>query len=422
MRRAPRPDDLRAAAVRLTVQFTALMLVVLILVVGIVFAIVSASVAESATEELAAAARLDSPEDAGEGVYLSIVGDGRVIASRELPAGLADADAIAAVSAGGTDVTGTRTIDGKSYRMLTTTVTGGRGGARVVQVAIDQHENDEELRRLTVALLAAGLVAVAVSGVAAYWMARRSIRPLAEALALQRRFVADASHELRTPLTLLSTRAQLLRRRDQSGVPADVTEAVDEILTDSRALTGILDDLLIAADPRSVADPVPVDLAATADQAVGLLRDEAAGRGITLHRAGADGPVVIAGSPPALLRLVIALATNAIDHARTAVTVTVTTDGRYATIRVADDGPGFAPEVTDTAFERFASGRAAADPGAPRHYGLGLAIVAEITRRHGGTVAIEPPGSAGTAGSAGSSGAAGATGAAVVARFPLDPN
>lgn len=54
---------------------------------------------------------------------------------------------------------------------------------------------------------------------AAFWPSarRRATQPLSTALALQRRFVSDTSHELRTPPTLLSTRAQLLRRRLRSG-------------------------------------------------------------------------------------------------------------------------------------------------------------------------------------------------------------
>ncbi|MCS5715703.1 ATP-binding protein [Herbiconiux sp. CPCC 205716] len=165
---------------------------------------------------------------------------------------------------------------------------------------------------------------------------------------------------------------------------------------------------MIAADPRKAADPTPVDLAATADEAVALLRDGAAGRGLRLSRDGAAVAVETIGSRAALLRLVIALATNALDHARSEVTVTVTSAASGdAVVRVADDGPGFPPEVAATAFERFASGRAAAAAGvdadpdtgtdaAPetavtRHYGLGLAIVAEIVRRHHGTVRIEHP-------------------------------
>jgi signal transduction histidine kinase len=395
---------------RLTVQFTALVLILLVVVGTIVFAIVSNSVAESNERALVAATQIDSAQDAPNGTYITIVDGhdgGQVMSAPGMPTGLLDADALQSVVAGGSDVRSERTVDGRSYLLVTTSSTGDRNRDRVVQVALDLHESSEELTRLVTALLIAGAVAAVLAFVAAYLMARRAIRPLAEALALQRRFVADASHELRTPLTLLSTRAQLLKRRGASDLPADVTTSVEEIVTDTRALTDILDDLLIAADPRSVAEPVAVDIMAVADEAAALLRDDADSRGIALTLTGGAPPIVVSGSQAALLRLVIALTTNALDHARSAVDIAVTADGDRAVLRVTDDGPGFAPEIAANAFERFASGRAAeatANQGT-RHYGLGLAIVAEITRRHHGTVTIDQT----------------APGGAVICTLPLAP-
>ena len=396
VRGAAATDDLRGASLRLTAQFTALVLVILAIVGVVVYALVSSSVAESNQRALVAATQLDSPQDAPSGTYISMI-DGRtggqLMSSPSLPAGLLDAEAIESVAAGGPDVQERRTIDGRDYLLLTTSATGDRGRDRVVQVALDQHESAEELGRLATALIAGGIVAAVLAFGAAYLMARRAIRPLADALALQRRFVADASHELRTPLTLLSTRAQMLARRGGPSLPPEVTASVDEIVTDTRALTEILEDLLIAADPRTVADPSPVDLVAVADDAVGLLRDDAAGRGISLSRQSDAESVTIAGSRAALLRLVIALSTNALDHARSTVTVTVSTTGGEAVVRVTDDGPGFPPHLAATAFERFAGGRDGQTSDTTRHYGLGLAIVAEIVKRHGGTVTIEHPAS-----------------------------
>jgi signal transduction histidine kinase len=369
-------------------------LIILAIVGTVVYLIVSTSVTESNERALVAATRLDSPQDAPSGTYLSLL-DGRtggqLISPDDLPPGLLDTAALQSVAAGGGDVKGQRTVDGRDYLLLTTSTTGDRGNDRVVQVALDLHESAEELGRLATALIAGGLIAAVLAFAAAYLMARRAIRPLAEALALQRRFVADASHELRTPLTLLSTRAQMLKRRRGPDLPDDVTASVNEIVTDTRALTEILEDLLIAADPRTVADPTPVDLVTVADDAVALLRDEATRRGVSLVRTGDPPPVTITGSRAALLRLVIALSTNALDHARSAVTVTVSASNGKASVRVADDGPGFPPEVVATAFDRFASNRKDDGTATARHYGLGLAIVAEIVQRHGGSVIIEHP-------------------------------
>nr|WP_277348432.1 HAMP domain-containing sensor histidine kinase [Planctomonas sp. JC2975] len=229
---------------------------------------------------------------------------------------------------------------------------------------------------------------------------------MAQALALQRRFVMDASHELRTPLTLLSTRAQMLRRR----LPTDGSDAlatgVDEVVQDAKSLTEILDDLLIAADPRAVAENADVDLTALADDVVASARAEAADRGITITRAGAESAVVVSGARTALSRLMVAIVANALDHARGAITVDVTASGADAVIRVGDDGPGFPADLQEHAFDRFAGTRTStsAPEDGSRHYGLGLALVAEVAARHGGTVGIDRS----TAG-----------GAEVVVRLPL---
>lgn len=220
-----------------------------------------------------------------------------------------------------------------------------------------------------------------------------------------RRFVADASHELRTPLTLLSTRAQLLRRRladprgQESGSAADeaakqeaAIKAADDVVTDTKVLTGILEDLLVAADPRQPASTEPVSLTAVARGAVGLLQPEAERRGLALELEAPAPDVTVRGGQAALQRIFTALGDNAMDYARTRVRVSVGRSGREAVIAVEDDGPGFPPGFSSHAFDRFASARDSESgtgnesAAAPRHYGLGLALVAEIAARYGGTV------------------------------------
>ena len=170
-------------------------------------------------------------------------------------------------------------------------------------------------------------------------------------------------------------------------------------------LTEILEDLLIAADPREVLEQQPLDIAALADEAVASLRPAAEHQNLTLERTGSAAPVMVNGARIALHRLFTALVSNAVDHAVHSVQVDVQIVGANAVIRVSDDGPGFPAGTDARAFERFASTRAGApagagdasesaaadaDAAAPRHYGLGLALVAEVAARHGGSVSIEP--------------------------------
>lgn len=154
-------------------------------------------------------------------------------------------------------------------------------------------------------------------------------------------------------------------------------------------MTEILDDLLIAADPRSETVADAVDLVATADAVIASLCDHADARKMALERSGTAERAVIRGAEATVVRLYTALVSNALDYARTKVTVRIDVDGWTAVVSVLDDGPGFAPDLVPHAFEPFVTGRTAtADPAPIDHSGLGLAIVAEITRRHHGRVHI----------------------------------
>jgi two-component system, OmpR family, sensor kinase len=145
----------------------------------------------------------------------------------------------------------------------------------------------------------------------------------------------------------------------------------------------------VAADPREIAEKLKLDLAGLADEAVSGLQAEAEARGIALTRTGSAIPVMAPTARVSMQRLFTALISNALDHARSQVRVDVASEDKDVVIRVIDDGPGFPSEVGEHAFERFASARPSDSGDRQRHYGLGLALVADVASRHGGTVGIE---------------------------------
>lgn len=381
--------ELRRAAIRLSVQFTALTVLLLVLMGALLYSIVAASTTESTNKALEDATRIDSPRDAPLGVFVSFLDDDRAISSQAMPQGLPDTSAMARVAATGVEERESLSTGDRTYLVLTTF-----DKDRVVQAAVDTHESREALSRVVWATAVAVAVAAVLAVASSAWMARRAMLPLAESLALQRRFVADASHELRTPLTLLSTRAQLLRRK-LSGTETDlsreaVSTEVSHLVEDSKLLTGILDDLLISADPRETTAQTAVDLVAIAATAVESALPHASQSNIRLHLEDFAGSVTVLGSPVALQRIVTSLISNALDHARTTVGVTIETRGSDARIVVSDDGPGFVPGTEKRAFERFASARSGSTaPDTTRHYGLGLALAAEVAAQHHGTIVIE---------------------------------
>src|SRR5271170_7715624 len=67
------------------------------------------------------------------------------------------------------------------------------------------------MSRVLVTILALDIPLLIVVGIAAWLLARLSIRPLLEAQDRERSFVADAAHELRSPLAAIATIAQATR-------------------------------------------------------------------------------------------------------------------------------------------------------------------------------------------------------------------
>lgn len=221
----------------------------------------------------------------------------------------------------------------------------------------------------------------------------REVRPLVEAFngALdrlsaahgnERRFVSDAAHEIRTPLALLSLRLQ--KARADGRVDWD---AIDREVAGLQRLATQLLDLARKDHSARVGDRSEfraVDLARIAREAAAaaIPAAEAEGREI---RVDMPRHLPVAGDAADLADLVRNLLDNALRHGRGRVRVAGRAawaeDRDLAVLTVEDEGPGVPPGCEATVFDRFSK----ADRASPGH-GLGLAIVRETVRFHGGTV------------------------------------
>jgi signal transduction histidine kinase len=399
-RRPALDSDLRRTALRIGVQTAVLVIICLAAVGALVYGTVVRSQDRQTTATLTSAAaaawtggrdggHLDNQDSAGReggGVSTSVLHDGQVRSSTQTPPGLPDQAVMTSVAATGIADRRKLALSTGRYDVLTV-----RRDDTVVQAALNLVETHNERERILSALGLGGAVGVILSAVLGALLALRAVQPMAEALSLQRRFVADAGHELRTPLTLISTRAQLLRRRlyaSTEPVAEDLAiRDIDGIVADTRALTDILEELLVAADTRTPVPQEPVDLTAIVTHAVSAAQAAAEAAGITLTLAPGPPTTLTAGAPSALTRAVVALIDNALSHAEHHVQVGLEQRGSQAAITVSDDGPGISDATLPRMFHRFSSDREqSTDTNTTRHYGLGLSLVSEITTRHGGTV------------------------------------
>lgn len=236
-----------------------------------------------------------------------------------------------------------------------------------------------------------GLVLIVCAGILGWFITRRAVRPLGEALRMQRTFVADASHELRTPLTVLDARLQVLQR----GLAADdpSTAAVAQLREDAKSLVDVVNDLLLSAETagershRAPATPLSPVIAVVV-KSMQLVADEKAVR-ITVDE---PEPVWTFIPETSAHRCLVALLDNALRFAPNGsdIVVTVGATRSVATITVRDHGPGIQGITPDRIFDRFAHGRNAGEQAttARSGFGIGLALVRDIATRNGGSVAV----------------------------------
>ncbi|BAK33039.1 two-component system histidine kinase [Microlunatus phosphovorus NM-1] len=325
------------------------------------------------------------------GVQVAVADPNGYRVSSQMPSGLPDTQVMAQVRESGVTDQRTVEIDGRRYAVRT-----AQHGDDTAQAVLDLADQEAEVMRLLRAIALAGGVGLLLAVLGSAWLSRRAVRPMAQALTLQRRFVADAGHELRTPLTLLSTRAQLMARRVRHATYASATTvpglatAVNTdaagLVEDAANLTSILEDLLAASDLRQVVTGA-TDVAALTREAVAAAQAYADERRIRLLTDAPEPAVIPAANRSGLYRALTALIDNALGHASAEVGITVIADPERVVIEVVDDGPGISKDAAPNLFLRFASSRDETGTDRPRHYGLGLALVDEIIRAHRGTIA-----------------------------------
>jgi signal transduction histidine kinase len=194
----------------------------------------------------------------------------------------------------------------------------------------------------------------------------------------QKALLANASHELRSPLARLRMAIELWLAQPGADMHAEIVRNLAEIdqLVEEILLASRLDHS--GATNRLVA---PVDLLGLAAEEAGRFEASVAGA------PDCGGPVEIQGDATLLRRLIRNLLENAATHGKPPIHIAVTRAQDKARIVVCDGGPGIAAAERERVFEPFyrPAGRAESAGG----WGLGLSLVRQIAKRHGGGVFCE---------------------------------
>jgi signal transduction histidine kinase len=232
------------------------------------------------------------------------------------------------------------------------------------------------------------LMASAILLIALAWVLLRQDRQLT---ALREDFLTSVSHELRTPLAQIRLFADTLAL-DRVRSTAERDESVSIISAETRRLSHLVDNLLsFSRSERGVLAPelVPGDLAAEVERVVQDFEPLAtlAGSAVVLEL---EGPVPARFDPDSMRRIVLNLLDNALKYgpAGQAIQVRVGRQDGLAQVVVTDRGPGVPAEQRRRVWERFWRGPDARRTGTAGA-GIGLAVVAELVRLHGGAARVD---------------------------------
>jgi heavy metal sensor kinase len=213
---------------------------------------------------------------------------------------------------------------------------------------------------------------------------RRSVRRI-------RRFNADAAHELRTPLAAIRNQVEVTLEKERS--VAEYERVLGNLLGEVDRLASGADAMLRLAQSEAGVDPTSRE-----DVALGQLLGEvvdffvplAIEAGVKLDLREADLVPSLQADPAWLHQLFANLVHNAIKFTPSGGSVLVRVapepDGDGGMVEVVDTGVGIPAEHLDRIFERFHKEDVARTSSG---FGLGLSLVREIVRAHGGSISVE---------------------------------
>ncbi len=196
----------------------------------------------------------------------------------------------------------------------------------------------------------------------------------------QHRLIADAGHELRTPLTSLRTNVELLVADERSRMLPEGarTDILRDIAAQLGEFTTLVGDLVhLSREDVVEPHPEPIDLRDVVHSAIARAKR----RGPSLSFDVELNPLYLVGEPDSLERAITNLLDNAVKFSPQDGTVHVLLEGDR--LRISDQGPGIPDDELPHVFDRFwRSPSARNTPGS----GLGLSIVAQTIKAHGGWV------------------------------------
>lgn len=248
----------------------------------------------------------------------------------------------------------------------------------------------ETKNRLLLNLALINLIILGSSAVAGYFLAGRTLKPIAEMVDEQRRFVADASHELRTPLTAIKTETEVALRdkkldKKSKQLLASNLEEIDKL----KSLTDYFLTLSKYQDSNAKFPFETLNLSETIENACNKLHSLAKEKKIKIVKNLKE--VQVEANKISITEVATILLDNAIKYNRPEgkINISIQTRRNEALIIIEDNGIGIKAQDIPYIFNRFYQADSSRTKNVVKGYGLGLSIAKSIICLHKGKITVK---------------------------------
>lgn len=235
---------------------------------------------------------------------------------------------------------------------------------------------------LILELILFNAIMISVGGIASYFFAKRTFRPIERALTSQTQFSSDAAHELRTPLTVMQSEIDVALRSNNSK-----KQNLKETLISNREEVLHMRDLTDRLLALASNDPIEKERTKTSQiitSAQPRLQALCKKKQIKLELSINDA--VVLADNNSIQDVLTILVENAVKYSKYRSKIIISSNKN--TINVTDNGIGIAPEHHKLIFDRLYrvdKARSKQDGGS----GLGLSLAKRIMERHGGQIIVK---------------------------------
>lgn len=248
----------------------------------------------------------------------------------------------------------------------------------------------ESSRHLKINLMYFNLLILFLSAGAGYFWARRTMRPIEEAMDAQNRFTADASHELRTPLTAMRTEVEVNLRKGELN-SSEAKKLLVSNLEEINKLEILSSALLKLAsqDGQANLELSKVSLEEVIAEVYEKVESLALKKSIEFENKLQEFSVN--GDKSSLVELFVILLDNAIKYSpeKSKIFISMGLEKNLVVVKIKDQGIGIKASDLPFIFNRFYRADASRSKNKVDGYGLGLSIAKRIVELHQGSISAE---------------------------------